>query len=207
MYKQKGKNLSSKADNSKLSTKQKLSTGINRMSTTRSLSPILMEKILQLGYVEAKTEKISDRTKALSFKSDKNEIQMLVLQFGLMYQRATASAITDPSALYEMFCKNYPNISHFSVKDLEETFKFFQDQGLLYQSSPTILFEPLDQSKDINKIFSLLEPSDNSLSINKIKEQYPTWSNDKINAIIDIMTENGLVIRDGNLLWFPQLAE
>ena len=97
-------------------------------------------------------------------------------------------------------------MSHYSAKDLDETLEFFQQQGLLYQSSPTILFEPLEQSKDINKIFALLQPHDDSLAITTIKTTYPTWSTEKIQSIIEIMAENGLVIPDGEMLWFPQLT-
>lgn len=207
LYKQKGKNLTSEADKSKLSVKEKLSAGINQLTTAKKLSPLLVEKILHLGYVENKSSKDLERIKDLSFKSDKHEIQMLVLHFGLMLQRATASAISSPTVLHEQFCKNYPNITHFLIKDLEETLKLFQGQGLLYQFSPTILFEPLEQSQDINKIFALLDASNDSLTINNIKQTYPEWSNTKIIAIIDLMSENGLVIRDGETLWFPQLAD
>ena len=207
LYKQKGKNLSSEANESKITSKDKLATGINQLTSKGSISSAIMDRILQLGFVEAETKKIPDKSKSLSFKSDKNEIHMLILHFGVMYQRATATAIPSSMVLYEQFCKYYPNVSHFSAKDLEKTLEFFQKQGLLYQSSPILLFEPLEQSKDINKIFALLQPTDDSLSITTIKSSYPTWTDDKIQSIIEIMTENGLVIADGNILWFPQLTD
>ena len=78
-------------------------------------------------------------------------------------------------------------------------------EGLLYQLSPTILFEPLETSTDINRVFSLITPPSYSLQISSIQSHLPEWSTEKIDRIINILVDNGLAILDNNIIWFPQL--
>lgn len=206
LYKNKGKTIANEDKQSKEIVKERLSSGVELIFSGSAIPPVLKEKILKLKISEPKTHQKTLEPKTLTYKADKTEIQMLVLSFGLIYQRVLGSAIPSIQDLHSQFLNTYPQVLSFSQKECEQTLSYLHSEGLLYQYTPEILFEPLERSKDINQVFSLLQPSDTSLTVSKIKARFPNWSPQKIQNLINLLVENGLIIIDGDTLWFPQLS-
>lgn len=205
LYKNKGKAIANENKQSKISASDRLSSGVESLFAGSTISPLLRSKILKLRISEPNTQTNASEPITLTFKSNKNEIQMLLLSFGLNYQRILGSAIPSLQLLFSQFITTYPQILSFSEKDCFETLKYLHSVGLLTQISPEILFEPLERSKDINQIFSLLKPTEASLSITRVKDSLPNWSQQKIQNTINLLIENGLAIVDEETIWFPQL--
>ena len=204
LYKRKGKKLSSDEEESKLTTKEMLSTSLSHLKTKTTLPPILQEKILKLRISLPSSDPEPDKM-SYSYKSDKQWVQLMVLSFGLLYQRVTGSAIPSTHFLFDQFLLSHPEITDLSEKNFEEILKTLQSQGLLYQSTPELLFEPLEKSLDFNSIFSLMQPAKNSLEITRIKANFPSWSDQKLDSLIASLVEHDLAILDNDVLWFPQL--
>ncbi len=204
LYRQKGKKLSDDQKQSKIEIQDKLNTDFSLLSDKSDLSPVLREKILKLNIsIPESQDKIQE--KSYSYRSNKQEIYTTILSFGLNFQRVKSSAISSIHEFYENFVNTNTFIKDFSENDCESSLKYLHEQGLLYQFSPVILFEPLEQSQNINVIFSLIRSSDHSLQISTIQSKLPEWSLHKINQVLETLVNNGLAIIDGNTIWFPQL--
>ena len=204
LYKSKGKKLSNEKEQSKIASEEKLDSSLSQLSGQTTISPLVREKLLKLSInIPANPQKPA--LTSLSFKNHKSEVQLILLSFGINFQRARGSAIPSIQYLYDQFIITHPEITHFLFKDCEDTIRSLHSQGLLYQLSPTILFEPLETSTDINHVFSLITPPSYSLQISFIQSHLPEWSTEKIDRIINILVDNGLAILDNNIIWFPQL--
>ena len=206
LYKNKGKTIANEDKQSKEIVKERLSSGVELIFSGSAITPSLKEKILKLKISEPRTYQKNLEPRTLTFKANKTEIQMLLLSFGVIYQRVLGSAISSIQDLHSQFLNTYPQVLSFSLKECDQTLSYLHSEGLLYQYTPEILFEPLERSKDINQVFSLLQPSDTSLKVSKIKAHFPNWSPQKIQNIITLLVENGLIIVDGDILWFPHLS-
>lgn len=205
LYKNKGKKLVDDKNKAINEADEKLAKGISNLSSRNSSSPVISEKMLHLGFTKIHQGDSKISAKKLSYKHNKTEIQMLVLKFGVVYQRASGSAISNQSSFYEQFCKFHSEITKYTEKDFNETLEYLSNEGLLYQFVPEILFEPLERSKDINAIFRLVKPQDESITLTTIKSKL-AWSDDKITNVIDQLVSNNLAVLDGEILWFPQLS-
>lgn len=205
LYKNKGKSIANENKQSKELASERLSSGIGLLFSGSAIAPAIRDKILKLRISDPKTQNISSLPITLTFKSNKSEIHMLLLSFGLNYQRILGSAIPSIQQLYSQFITTYPQILSFSEKDCSDSLRYLHSAGLLYQLNPEILFESLDKSKDINQIFSLLQPTETSLPITRIKSNFPSWSQEKIMNMVNLLIENGLAITDNDTIWFPQL--
>ena len=204
LYKSKGKKLSNDKEKSKLDSKEKLNNSFSQLSSQHSLSPLVQNKILKLRINIPTTPQI-DKPASISYKSNKEEVHLILLSFGINFQRVLGSAIPSVQFLYDQFIITHPEITNFLFKDCEKSIKTLHSQGLLYQFTPTILFEPLETSKDINRLFSLILPPAYSLRISSVQSRIPDWSLEKINRIIQTLVDNGLAILDNDNIWFPQL--
>lgn len=204
LYRQKGKKLSDDQKQSKKEVKERLNSDFSLLSNKSDLSPVIREKILKL-HVSIPDSQDQDQEKSYSYKSNKQKIYSIILSFGLNFQRVQGTAITSIHEFYENFVITNNLIEDFTEEDCESSLKYLHEQGLIYQFSPVILFEPLEQSQDINIIFSLIKPSDHSLQISIIQSHLTNWSVQKINHVLEILVDNGLAIIDGNTIWFPQL--
>ena len=204
LYKQKGKKLSKDQQQSKQETKESLESRISALTNQSEFSPQLREKLLKLHILIPDT-KGQPFESDYSFRSNKQTVFSIFLSFGRNFQRVLGSPISTVQQLYDQFLLTNPNIKDFTEHDCQTSLSYLYDQGLVYQISPVILFEPLEQSQDINAIFSLLGPSDHSLLVSIIQKRLSNWSTDKITHILDILVENGLAIVDDKTVWFPQL--
>ncbi len=204
LYKSKGKKLADDKEQSKSVSQDKLANSVTSLSSQTSLSPLLQDKLLKL-HITLPSIPGQPVPKTLSFKSHKSEVQMILLSFGINFQRVLGSAIPSLQFLYDQFSTTHPEVTQFLFKDCEKTIQTLHEQGLLYQLTPTILFEPLETSTDINRLFSLLQPNDYSLRISTIHKFFPNWSQEKIQRVINTLIDNSLAILDNDTLWFPQL--
>lgn len=204
LYKSKGKKLADDKEQSKTASQEKLAQTFSQLSSQTKLSPLLQDKLLKL-HITLPTNPQPTVPTELSFKSHKTEVQLILLSYGINFQRVYGSAIPSIQFLYDNFITAHPEITHFLFKDCEKSIQTLHDQGLLYQLSPALLFEPLETSENINQLFSLLEPHSNSLHISSIQKHLRDWSQERIQRVINTLVENGLVIQDGDILWFPQL--
>lgn len=204
LYRQKGKKISDEQKQSKIEVKNKLATGVSLFSNKSDLAPELREKILKL-HVSIPYSEDNNSEKSYSYKSNKQAIYSIILSFGLNIQRVEGAAIPSIHEFYQKFLVINSFVTDFSEKDCESSLNYLYGQGIIYQLSPVILFEPLEQSQNINLIFSLIRPSDHSLQISTIQSHLTDWTLQKINRVLEILVENGLAIIDGSTIWFPQL--
>lgn len=204
LYKQKGKKLSDSQEQSKQETKEKLESKVSFLSNQKDHSPQLRDKLLKL-HIKTPNSTDTFSQSSYSFRSNKQAVYSIFLSFGRNFQRVIGSPISTVHQLYDQFLLTNPNIKDFTEHDCQTSLNYLHNQGLIYQLTPTILFEPLEQSQDINSVFSLLSSTDHSLSISTIEKRLSNWSSDKIHHILDILVDNGLAILDGETVWFPQL--
>lgn len=204
LYKSKGKKLADEKKESKLASQDKLTNSFSKLASQTKLSPLLQDKLLKL-HINLPTSPQQTVPTELSFKSHKTEVQLILLSYGINFQRVYGSAIPSVQFLYDHFILAHPEITHFLFKDCEKSIQSLHEQGLLYQLSPDVLFEPLETSENINQLFALIEPHSHSLPISSIQKHLPYWSPERIQRVISTLVDNGLAIPDGDILWFPQL--
>lgn len=204
LFKSKGKKLADEKDQSKTASKEKLAESFSQLSSQTKLSPLLQDKLLKL-HINLPTSPPPTVPTEVSYKSHKTEVQFILLSFGINFQRVYGSAIPSVQFLYDHFITAHPEITHFLFKDCDKSIQTLHEQGLLYQLSPELLFEPLETSANINQLFSLLESNSNSIQVSTIQKHLPDWSPEKIQRVISTLVDNGLAIPDGDILWFPQL--
>jgi hypothetical protein len=206
LYKNKGKKLSDDEINSKNQTKEKLSSGIDFLTNKNVISPLLSDRILKLQH-SSKISQNSTEKRDLDYKISKENLPFILLSFGLNFQRLQGKGFSSVSDFFKEFSSSYSDTPGISEKQCNDILDQLNKQGLLYSFTPVILFEALDQSQDINKIFQLLQPGSNSLRFSELKISLNNWSESKLKAVIDILVVNGLVILDQDVLWFPQLED
>ena len=201
LYKKKGKKLSDDVDASKKRVEEKL-----KQNTTiiENLNAEIKEKLLKLQYrhnvdVTAESPKLIENSLA------KDRIITLISTFGINYQRIEGKAITNIAEFKDAFNRNFE--INVEPKTFDEYLIHLNKMGILYvYEENKLLFEPLSKSTDINLILRFVSGQrGNSIELKVINQAFPEWTGQKIQSLLNILENEGFVIKDNNTYWFPQL--
>lgn len=191
LYKKKGDQISNDIDESKKRAERLLK---DNLVNIRRITPDVKKKLLQL--------KISKKKPLIQVdRGSLDQVSTLVISFGIMYQRLEGKGIRNNKEFLEAF--NLTFNSHLSQEKYESVLKRLVNNSFVFSSEGELLFEPRSQSEDVKLILDLVS-SKGKLEYQAIKESYPSWSMERIQSILNLLEQEGImVVEDKETYWFP----
>ena len=199
LYKKRGQKLSKDINESKQSVEERLKANLANVT---DMSAEMKVKLLQLQHKHRLG--VLNTTTPLAIRAqDKDKLFSLIISFGINYQRVEGKKISNIGKFFDDLIHTH------QVEISEEIFFDFlnelQNLGLLHFYNGTeLLFEPLTRSIDLNAILRLVTNT-GELDYKTIKKANPKWSDKKINDLVDLLELEGILIKDSDKFWFPQL--
>ena len=206
LYRKKGKKLASDQKKSKESAQSQLKSYLES-KLGKPINSEMKRKILQLE-ASIKISGFQSRPTSSNESLQKNQdLDILILSFGLNYQRLYGHGLKDPGHFLKIFVQTHPKHYKMTLDRLHQSLEYLNKQKLLYFYDPTkeTLFESPEAAGDFYLIFQLVRP-DGSLFKNVIQREL-SWTTEKVKSRLKALEDSGLMVVDNETLWFPQLAE
>ena len=209
LYEKLGKKLFAKQKESEDKAKEKLESFIrDNIQDSAFLLPELKQRLLELrnvGWLDSSKieQQIQKKTLWKKKKEYYTNLTMDFFSFCLNWTRLELKSFVLDEKTYLEFIKFHPKWKNVTKKELKEILEMFLELGFAEGSiDQGLLFENLDNSKDIKKVLLLFDrqgKASKSDILNKLK-----WNQEKLNRILDILTNQQIIIeddKDNDIIW------
>lgn len=202
LYKKKGNKLSKEIQTSKNEAKGSIGDLVLNKSKLSNISSDISFKLKRLQHKFNIEDGLEVKYNSNN-KNNKNQILINILSLGINLQRINGKPIVDINKFLSSFNSVYN--SSISIDLFNKCIYEIQKKGLIYSfSNNELIFEPLSKSIEISLILRLVG-AEGKLELKTIKKSLTTWSDNKIGAVVDKLELEGILIKDGDKFWFPQL--
>ncbi|MHA1992590.1 MAG: hypothetical protein ACW981_06275 [Candidatus Hodarchaeales archaeon] len=201
LYEQLGKKIKSKEKEAEEKAEEKLTSFYDgQTKESNFFSPDIKNRFLQLQNskfinVDKLEQKIIEKPRFFSKKEYFQSLALDLLSFGISWTRLEGNSLVFSEEIIDLFFESYPTWKDATYQDISQILLLLKESGLaLGDNVDGFWFENKDDSKELRNVLLL---ADNKGMITKaIIKNKLKWNEKKINDILNIMLNQGIVIMD-----------